>query len=496
MTVRKGAFIAAMVAVVAYAPALRNGFTLDDTPIVEENPRAHDIGLALRAFDEPWWPPPHDAGQWRPLTILSFAADWQLSGGSTVCLHAVNVLWHAAATGLLVLVLAPFSGAGGALAGALVFAVHPVHVEAVANLVGRAELMAAVFLLLALLCARAVRAAAAAGRRTWSAELAMLACVALGLLSKEHAAVAVALLVLDEWALGGTSPGERLPRRAIVAALALTLAWFLARRSVEGGRSFVAVAPTFFGLDVGGRLSTMLPTVFEVVRLLVWPFTLSPDYHPEVVPRLTHPTALGLAGALLLASLVALAVLLWRRSRGASAALWFTGIAYLPTSNLLFPSGIVLAERALYLPSVGVALLAALGVERLRTTRRLAMGILAVALVAGAVRTVTRIPVWSSSRALVLDGVLTRPESYKVRQAAARVLMKTGRGREALREYALAAELYGHDPYLLTEAGSAALALREPRLALRFLERSYQLDSNYTLTRQLLERARAAVSLR
>ena len=164
MTPRRAAWLAAGVAALVYLPALRNSFALDDGTIVERNPSAHAVGAALDAFGRPYWPPATQAGQWRPLVILSFAVDWQLSGGSTTWLHAANVVWHAAATGLLVLVAAAYLPAAGALAGGVLFAVHPVHVEAVANLVGRAEMMAAAFLFLALLCAREVRARAAAAR--------------------------------------------------------------------------------------------------------------------------------------------------------------------------------------------------------------------------------------------------------------------------------------------------------------------------------------------
>ncbi len=498
MTVRRASLIAATAALLVYLPALRGGFAVDDEAIVRDNPAAQDVGAALRAFGDPYWPPPHDAGQWRPLTILSFAADWQLSGGRTTWLHAGNLLWHAAVTGLLVPVLAAYASVPAALAGALVFAVHPVHVEAVANLVGRAESMVAAFLMLALLAARAARRRAAGGRRTWPWELGVFGAVLLGLLAKEHAAVAIALLAVDGLATApaaGASARARLPRRTWTALAVLIALWLAARRAVEGGLSFASVAPTFFDQDAAGRLATMGPVAFDVVRLLVWPFALSPDYHPRVVDRLEQLTALGAAGYVLLAALAALALLSWRRHRPAAAGLLVIGIAWLPTANLLFASGIVLAERTLYLSSVGLALLAAAGADALTATvgRRATVAVLAIVAAAFGARTLTRIPVWWSTRELVVEGVLTRPESYKVHQAAARVLMKTGQVGQALREYSLAAELYGLDPYLLTEAGSAALAAGDPRLAARFLVQSLALDSNYTPTRQLLDQVRTAV---
>src|SRR5205085_5981492 len=122
-----------------------------------------------------------------------------------------------------------------------------------------------------------------------------------------------------------------------------------------------------------------------------------------------------------LAALLALALSCWRRHRPAAFGLLIIGVAWLPTSNLLFPTGIVLAERTLYLPTVGLALLAAIGAEALlrRADRRLVA--VALVLVSGLLgfRTATRVPVWRSTRDLVIASLEAHPESYKVHQSAA-----------------------------------------------------------------------------
>jgi hypothetical protein len=484
------AALAAAAAVVIYVPSLGNAFALDDGTIVERNPAAHSIPAALRAFDRSYWPPENGAGQWRPLVILSFALDWQLSRGNPAWLHAVNVIWHAAATAAVVLVAAPYLTEAGALVAGLLFAVHPVHVEAVANLVGRAELMAGLFLFLSILVARAVRRRRGDGRQTWLAEAALLVTVACGLLSKEHVAVAVALLALDDLATReGGSPG--LPLRDYAAVTALTLVWFLVRQRIDAGQSFAMVAPTFFGLGAVGRIATMLPVTFVLVRLLVWPFSLSPDYLPEVVPRLERLTPLGVAGLVLLLALVALAAFSWRRQRGLSVGLIVIGIAWLPTSNLLFPTGVVIAERTLYLASAGSALIGAVGYEwvaRRRSSRTAAVAVAAV-VVAFAVRTAVQIPVWRSNRNLVLWALETHPESYREHQAAARALVRLGQFSAALEQYAVAIELYPLDYYNLAEAGAAALDASRPRLALDYLRRAERLDDTLGLTQELISRA-------
>jgi hypothetical protein len=489
VTRRRAAWLAAGAAVVVYLPALGNRFALDDGSIVERNPAAHSVSAAVRAFDRSYWPPENGAGQWRPLVILSFAADWQLSHGSPAWLHAANLLWHAAATGAVVLVAAPYVSEAGALVAGLLFAVHPVHVEAVANLVGRAELMAGLFLLLAILAARDVRRRRSEKRRTWPAEAALLIAVACGLLSKEHAAVAVALLGLDDLATGRNRRAG-LPLRDYAAVVALTLAWFLVRRPIDAGQSFAMIAPTFFGLGMPGRIATMLPVTFVLVRLLAWPFSLSPDYFPEVVPRLEHLTPLGVAGLVLLAALAVLAALSWRRHRGLSVGLIVIGIAWLPTSNLLFPTGVVIAERTLYLASAGAALIGAVGYDwgARRSAPRAAV-VAGALVVAFATRTALQVPVWRSNRDLVLWALETRPESYRQHQAAARALVRLGQLPAALEQYAIAIELYPLDYYDLAEAGATALAASRPQLALTYLRRAERLDAGLGLTQVLLSRA-------
>jgi tetratricopeptide (TPR) repeat protein len=489
VTKRQAALLAAGAAALVYLPSLGNRFALDDGAIVERNPAAHSIPAALHAFGRTYWPPEHAAGQWRPLVILSFAVDWQLSGGSPVWLHAANVAWHAAATALLVPVFAAYVPVTAALAGAILFAVHPVHVEAVANLVGRAEPMTAAFLMLAILTARAVRRRARDGRALWPAELGLLGSVVAGLLTKEHAAVAVALLALDDLATRESLP-VALPWRDYAAVLGVTAAWFLVRRGIDAGQSFTMLVPTFFGLGAVGRISTMLPVVFVVVRLLIWPFNLSPDYFPEVVPRLEHPTLLGGAGLLLLVALAALAVLVWRRNRALAAGLFVVGIAWLPTANLLFPTGIVLAERTLYLATVGVALLAAALFAWLSTrrgTRVASAAIGAIVVVFGALA-LEQVPVWRDNRSLFLWAFDAHPEAYREHQAAARALVRLGDLQDALRQYAVSIELYPRDYYNLTEASAAALNAGRPRLALEYLRRSELRDSTFGLTQILLAR--------
>jgi hypothetical protein len=133
----------AFAAVAAYANSLGNGFAFDDNWFIVLN----DVVTEARysdAFTEPAWPGAREGtGNYRPVQLSSFALEWSLWGGSTVGFHVVSVAAHVGVSLLVLAVLSHFVALEAALVGALFFAVHPVHVEAVANVMGRSELYAA-----------------------------------------------------------------------------------------------------------------------------------------------------------------------------------------------------------------------------------------------------------------------------------------------------------------------------------------------------------------
>src|SRR5204863_469482 len=165
----------------------------------------------------------------------------------------------------------------GALVAGLLFAVHPVHVEAVANVVGRSELMATLFTVLA------VYAGVARQHPGWSA-----AALAFGLLSKENAAVAPALVVWA-WMIGLDRPDRRRMISLLVGWVVVGAAYAAVRTLVRqpfGG--YASVAPMFIGQSPLTVRLTAVAALADVVRLLVFPLTLrvdSPDSYGGPVRR-------------------------------------------------------------------------------------------------------------------------------------------------------------------------------------------------------------------
>jgi protein O-mannosyl-transferase len=447
------------VAFALYLPTVRYDFVQDDRVIVAGNPAVHSLSLAVSGFARAYWPPPNTGGLYRPVTILSYAVDWALAGGQPWLFHLMNALWHGLAALLVVLVVMRWLPEPAALATGLVFALHPVHVEAVASIVGRAELLAAVGLLGAVVSAR---------RRWWPAAV---ACAVMAMFSKEHGVVAGILILIDDWL---RPPDTRPYPLGFYAALAGVTVGFLGLWVKIGGAGAADVAPPFFGAGAGQRLALALPAIARAARLLVWPTGLSADYGPQVIPVRTSMSLEAVAGAAVVAGVLALGVADRRRWPALSFAALATALCCLPTSNLLFASGVVLAERNLYvavsLVAVVAGYLVAGGGVRW-ATRWTTAAVAAVALALG-VASFVRLGAWRDNRSFLLTLLSEHPQSYHAHASAAAVFAGLRDTAGARREYARAEALFDRDPHFNADYSLYLAGLRDTALARVLAERA------------------------
>ena len=448
------AALVALAAGAVYAHTLGYQFVYDDMWVIVKNERVHALASWREILVGPWWP----QGLYRPLTSLTYAADWTLGGGSPVLFHVNNVLLHALASVLVYALAARLLGSPAALAAGLFFAVHPVHVEAVANLVGRAEILAALFGVAAVLL-YLKHGDAAPERRAGRLVLA-LATVGLALLgfaSKETALALPGLLLIADWA-GARRRGEafrsRLLRQSGLLAAVVTLAvlWVGWRYHVLGELAGDAPAPGLAQTGAANRLLIMLPVVAEYLRLLLFPLRLSADYSPDFLPATPQLSLRTALGAVLLAACLWGAVAARRRAPAVTTGLAWVGASLVIVSNVLVPSGILLAERTLYLASVGICLLAgwAWAAAYRRVPAAGALGLTAVLALAAA-RTATRAPVWRDNETLFNQIVQDAPGSYRADWVASGLAYTAGdstRGellmRRGLRIYGGNAGMWSH----------------------------------------------------
>ncbi len=455
--------VVAASAAVVYLGSLWNRFAMDDIYIVVFNPLVRTPSGIWQAFAHPYWPPEFAGKMYRPLVVAGFALD-RLTA-SAMWFHFVNLVWHAGATVAVAALARRWAGETAALAAGLVFAVHPVHVEAVANVVGRAELMAACFSLLA------VYAALERDSVGWTA-----LGLAMGLLSKENAAV-VPGLVAWAWILGVRPAPPRRRLWAYVASWALVgAAYAIVRWAVLHPYARTqALAPVFFGASPVAVRITAVAALADVGRLLLFPLTLRADYSPDERTLVTSLVdGRFLAGLAVFAVWAGLLWWTWRRGRRIEAfALGWIAIAYLPVANLLVSTGVVMAERTLYLPSVGLAL--ALGAAAARWPRPRLVGVGALLIGLGALRTVTRVPVWKDDASVTQSMLEDSPASYRGPARAGAAFQNARDPVRALDAYRHAVAIFDRDPSVFVGAADAAFTLGRPGLADSLLARADRL---------------------
>ncbi|MFH0945208.1 MAG: hypothetical protein V2A76_08430 [Planctomycetota bacterium] len=334
--------LAALLAVLVSLNTLSGEFVYDDLTYVQGNPSV--LG-EKGVFTEPAAPLLETLGLYRPLTVLTYRWNARLGGLEPLPFHLVNVLLHALAS-LLVVSLAAHCGASRFVAGlaGMLFAAHPVHVEAVAWIVGRAEILATILAILAIL---------AHGRpgdrrpvaRAWLGALLFAAAA----LAKESALCLPAFFLLRDLLSRPAVPARRILLRllpAVTACLALVLVRFLVLGRFGPD---VSADPFLGGLPLGERALLGLAVIGKALRLMVVPQPASVYYLPTSM--MTSQAAL--LGLLFAIPVLALAVFWRRRSRDTGLlGLVLGAVGLLPFLHLI-PIGAVFGDRFLYLPSAG-----------------------------------------------------------------------------------------------------------------------------------------------
>ncbi len=466
--------LVAVAAIAVYAHTLGHGFVYDSRVEVAANAYIRSLAYLPEIFTTTSWAGSEgESYLYRPLPILSYALNYQLSGLAAWSYHLVNMLLHG-----LVAVLVFRIGLSWRLApaaaglGALFFAVHPVHVEAVAAVFGRKDLLAAVFALAMVLWHRR-----ATERGGWCIIL-PVAAYACALLSKEVGAVAIVLVLAQDWML--RTPAERrsvFRDQRIVGLYAVYLlvlaAYLLVRIGVVGS---LGVPETSY-LDnplvvtpVLARVATAIVTVGLGVLHLALPLGLSPDYSYDAIPVVQSFFDWRLLSTLGMLGLAAFAL---SRTRGRAvllpiAVVWYA-VTLLPTSNLLVTVGTIFGDRLLYLPSVAFCLVAGLAFVRLAGAGRSArvgavMAGSAVVLLLS-LQAVRYASVWTDDLTLFRWATRVEPASTRAHHKVGEELPRAGQLGDAVRSLRRALAIAPDNRYAAETLGQAERRIVEWYLA-------------------------------
>lgn len=435
-------------------------FVFDDTGFLHDNPivlkglTSEGIRWALTTFS---------TGNWHPLTWFSHMLDVQLFGLRPGPHHLVNGAFHALNTVLLFLVLRRLTGAIWSCAFvAALFAVHPLHVESVAWIAERKDLLSGLFWILAI--GAYARYAQRPGIRRYAFVLLLFA---LGLMAKPMVVtLPVVLLLLDWWPLG------RLPRTGAAGrawgALVVEKIPLLVLSGAVGlvtSRAQTAVGAMASDLvyRTSWRIANALLTNAVYLGKVFWPTDLAAYY----------PFALGarpvwqVGGALILLIGLSATAFVARRRCPALAVGWFWYlVTLLPVIGLVQVGGQARADRYMYLPLIGLGLAAAWGLPPLLRAAGIARAALAaiafVALAALAVAALRQSETWRTPLSLCSRMVAVTSGNWVGHNGYAVEVQKLGRLQEAIEHFRAAVAINPGASYL---RGNLAFALDDAGLA-------------------------------
>jgi hypothetical protein len=438
------ALAAAALALLLYSVTLAGTFVYDDQDLVRDDPRAREPGRWVLYLRQPYFPHAPDP-LWRPLPSITYAIQWRIHGPRPWAFHLVNILLHAAVCALVAELARRMSGSLGlAYVAGLLFAAHPVHVEPVAMIVGRAEMLCALGVIggLVLFHARPMTFARAA---------AIIGCFLLAVLSKEHGLLLAPMLLawhlssrwrrcLDPGADSQPSPPCR-ERQALLLLAALCcfviLGYIAYRESImplNFDKWFMrwTVNPVVRA-DGPARFLVPLSALGRYAALLLLPAKLSPDYGANVITyyvRWSDPY-LYLGAITALAYVFALGLALRRPAPGVLACLLCLGLAYGLISNFIFIIGTIMGDRLVYLSSVFFILL--LAITLLRLPRGATPAVVLLLLALGSVKTVTYASRWNDPLKLFAAARREFPQSVYLHVLEAKERAERGELQAAAR---------------------------------------------------------------
>jgi len=486
--------IIALASLAAFSNSLHNDFIRDDLPLIVENPLVHSWKELPNLLVSDYWAVAVRITDklYRPLVMVSYLANYSISGTDPFGYHLCNVALQA-------LVAFGVYGLGrrlrlrweAAVLAAVLFAVHPIQTEVVDPITGRADLLSTLGLLLALNWYIDLDQ-----RRTLHlpTALASWGAFGIGLFCKESTIILPGLLVLYElygWH-GKRDLGRFVTDKGILwlgylllAVLYLWVRWAVLGEMYRPSGSIAFVDNPVAAAAWDQRVLTALVVAGKYFLLFLWPLHLSPDYSYNAFPLATSVWDLRVLGSLSVwVGFCALAA--WSYLRGVRFAFFAVGylvITFLPVSNLILPIGTIMGERLFYMPSVALCLLIGGGwqwlLERVHVqfsglTVRASYALAIVVVLLLTARTIVRNRDWSSYVGLWEAAAQVVPNSAKVHYILAVFALVGGRFAESRKRFERALEIYPgfpeEDVAVAKRYGALLLRLNRADEALPFLQ--------------------------
>ncbi|MBI3939494.1 MAG: tetratricopeptide repeat protein [Acidobacteria bacterium] len=450
-----------LIPLLGFAQVISHDFVLyDDNMNVTGNRQVQEglSGAGLR-----WALTTTHGANWHPLTWLSHMLDCQLFGLNPGGHHLTSLLFHLANTVLLFLVLTQTTGALGRSAiVALLFAIHPLHVESVAWVAERKDVLSTFFWMLTLLAYTAYARRPSPGRY-----LRVAVAFVAGLMSKPMlVTLPFVLLLLDYWPLGRYSlhaapfgrqswTAWKLIREKIPLFVLSAISSFI---TIAAQRSWGAVQ-TLEDLSLGARLANVIVSYAKYAQKMTWPAKLAAFY-----PHPGHSIPLWQVGVALLLLLCATAFILRAAARVPYLAVgwfWYLG-TLVPVIGFVQVGGQAMADRYSYVPLIGLFIILAWGATQLvekrvygRAMLRASAGVLISAL---AVCTWFQVGYWRDTATLFDHAIRAVPDNYLAYNNLGYLLAQEGRLDEAIAQYSEALKIRPRYVHAHNNIGAALAA--------------------------------------
>ncbi len=418
----------------------------------------------------------------RGLRQLSYRLDHALFSDDFGPYHAQNLVWHLLASCLVAAVAVRLGvPPRAAFAGALLFAVHPVHVESVANLANRKEPMATALVLLAFLAY--LRSRPFVGGRALAMSCLSAILFVAATYAKETAAILPLVIAAYELPRRDGTRRQRVTVAAVALLTTVAIIGYVANAWSASGARLATLGGYEGALSPASVVLAAGRAFWAHLRMAVLPFGLSPDH------RLALESPVAVADVVGWITAIGLVAAAWWFTRNRPiprfAVLWAL-LFYLPTSSVV-PVSYLVAERYLYLPSVGLAWLVGYGLDRSGVfdssapeSRRLAFGLAGAAVfLAASIETATYAAKWRSSTKLWTYVAATDPDSALARFELGVDAILRGEPTSALESLDRAIELRPRWARAHFNRSQARAALGDRTGAMADLDRAIELRPDY-----------------
>lgn len=502
-----------VIAAILYVNTLSHEYAQDDAIVIYDNmyttQGVQGIGGLLKYdtffgfFKEEGKAALVSGGRYRPLTPIMFALEWQIFGKNPFVGHLINVLLYGL-LGVLIfftldrLLIEYEHHALIAFGAALIFIVHPIHTEVVANIKGRDEIVsmlgsvAALYFILKSIDLN-------------KSAYAIIGAISLfvALLSKENAITFLGIIPLSLYFFRDKSIGK-----SIVHTIPLVIAAVL----------FIALRTWVLGFDFGGtpselmnnpyikiedgrylpfsggeKYATIFFTLAKYLQLLFFPHPLTHDYYPRHIEMMQFSDPSVLLSMLMYVLLIGFAIMGWKKKSVISFSILFYVLSLSIVSNIVFPIGTNMSERFLFMPSLGFALAVSYGAIQIYKKFDKGLIILfvfAIPVAALATKTVLRNNAWKNDYTLFTTDINISHNSAKLNNAVGGAMsnkyhdekdltLKSTKINEAITRLNKAIEIHPNykNPYLIR--GNCYHFLGEYRLAEQSYQAALNLDPNF-----------------